>query len=173
MSSLPAKLAKFIHFPWRDKQLLFEAWFRLGVARFSILTIPFTKLAAGWGTPMFETFREEPNDRALAERVKWAVATAHRYTPWKSNCLPQAMTGKRMLQKRGLRSTFYLGLLRISTGEVVAHAWLRCGNVYVTGGSGARYTVVGTFAEAGEPSTNAAMLTTIVSDAFSRLKDEE
>ena len=173
MYSLPVRLAKFVRFPWRDKLLLGEAWLRLGAARFSILTIPFAKLVTSWGAPLYETFREEPRDRALVGRVKWAISTSSRYTPWKSNCLPQAMTGKRMLQKRGLRSTLYLGLLRERSGNVAAHAWLRCGNVFVTGGRGVRFTVVGTFAEMGDSATGAAMPDTEVSEAFAWLKNEK
>jgi len=171
MSSLPVRLAKFICFPRRDKLLFFEAWLRLGLARFLVLALPFPKLAAGWGAPMFETLREPPRDGTFVERVKWAVEIASRYTPWKSNCLPQAITGKRMLQRRGLRSTLYLGLTRDPAGKVTAHAWLRCGNVYVTGGRGLQFTVVGSFAEA-DSATGAAMPLPEVSDAFAWLKNE-
>jgi hypothetical protein len=173
MSSLPVRLAKFVRFPWRDKLLFFEAWLRLGWARFSILTVPFPKLVTSWGAPLHETFREEPRDRALVGRVKWAISTASRYTPWKSNCLPQAMSGKRMLQKRGLRSTLYLGLLRERSGNVAAHAWLRCGNVFVTGGRGVRFTVVGTFAEAEGYAPPSTLPVPEVQAAFARLKNEQ
>jgi hypothetical protein len=167
------KLTKFAHFPWQDKLLLGEAWLRLGAARFSILTVPFAKLSMDWGTPMLETFRESPPDQAYVERVKWAISTASRYTPWKSNCLPQAITGKQMLQKRGLRSTLYFGLLRDRKGEVAAHAWLRCGNMFVTGGRGIAFTVVGTFAEMGDSSTSAGLPAAQVSQAFAWLKNEK
>jgi len=172
MSSLPARLAKLVRLPWQDKLLLGEAWLRLGAARFSILTVSFMKLASGWGTPMFETFREEPPGRPLVGQVKWAISTASSYTPWKSNCLPQAITGKQMLQKRGLRSTLYLGLLRVRNGEVAAHAWLRCGDMYVTGGRGLRFTVVGAFAESGEAATNVVQPAKEISEAFTWLKEQ-
>lgn len=171
MSTLLTWLVKFIRIPWQEKLLFFEAYLRLGLARFGVLTVPFARLASSWGVPMYETFRVPLSDRSLPLRVSRAILRARRYTPWKSNCLPQAMTAKSMLQKRGLRSTLYLGLMLEASGEVTAHAWLRCGDVYVTGGRGARFTVVGTFAESDELAASSTW-PAVANQAFSHLKDE-
>ena len=34
---------------------------------------------------------------------------------------------------------------KIEDGKMVAHAWLRCGEMYVTGGNGAEYAMVDKF----------------------------
>jgi hypothetical protein len=52
-----------------------------------------------------------------------------------------------MLRLRGTESTLYLGVTR---EPVAAHAWLRVGDMHVTGGQDVgRYAVVASFAEAG------------------------
>ena len=49
----------------------------------------------------------------------------------------------------GIPTTLYLGVARDpATTSVQAHAWVRCGSYYVTGGEDReRYAVVSTFAE--------------------------
>ncbi len=145
LSNLPGALALFI-----------EAWVRLGLARFAIKRGTFRNLHTPWGVPMYETFRAPHPDRATAIRISRAIERASRVTPWVSNCLPQAMTAKQMLQKRGLRSTLYLGLATDKNGKILAHAWLRCGAFYVTGGRGQGFTVVGAFAESDDPHAQTA-----------------
>ncbi|MEO1800116.1 MAG: lasso peptide biosynthesis B2 protein, partial [Cyanobacteria bacterium J06629_2] len=70
------------------------------------------------------------------------------YTPWQSKCLVQAIAAKRMLQSRKIVSTLYLGVTRNSHQSLEAHAWLRSGQMYLTGGrEREEFTVVATFAE--------------------------
>ena len=89
-----------------------------------------------------------PEQQAAVERVSWAVQTMSRCTPWKSNCLAQAIAAKRMLQQLEISSTLYLGVVRKGIGGLEAHAWLRSGTVVVTGAQEmGRFTVVSTFAE--------------------------
>lgn len=62
-------------------------------------------------------------------------------TPWESKCLVRALAAQRLLCRRGLSSTLYLGC-GMEEGKMVAHAWLRFGEMYVTGGDGGGYTTV-------------------------------
>jgi hypothetical protein len=78
--------------------------------------------------------------------VGWAVAVAARRTPWRSLCLEQAIAAKMMLRRRGIASTMYLG---VTARPVHAHAWVRIGDLNVTGGSDVdRFAVVAMFADA-------------------------
>jgi hypothetical protein len=106
---------------------------------------------------MYETLRQPLADPHTPRRIARAIERASRVTPWVSNCLPQAITAKQMLQKRGLRSTLYLGLARASAEKVNAHAWLRCGQFFVTGGNGRGFTVVAAFAESDDPAAQNAL----------------
>ena len=61
-------------------------------------------------------------------------------TAWESKCLVRALTAQKLLKQKGIGSTLYLGC-GYAEDKMVAHAWLRCGELYVTGGDGAGYAV--------------------------------
>ncbi len=74
------------------------------------------------------------------------------YGPWQINCLPQAITVKRILRKNKIKSTLYLGLRKsenpANLDALSAHPWLRSGKFYVTGGRGEdTHTVVAAFGD--------------------------
>jgi hypothetical protein len=48
---------------------------------------------------------------------------------------------------RGIDNTLYLGVGRDETKGLVAHAWLRCGELILTGGGREHFMVVGKFSE--------------------------
>jgi hypothetical protein len=82
--------------------------------------------------------------------VGWAVQAASRYTPWSNTCLVQVLAAQRMLRERGIAGAIYIGAVPGdgSSGSVglEAHAWLKCGDLFVTGEAGhTRYTVVSSF----------------------------
>jgi hypothetical protein len=88
-----------------------------------------------------------PAQAQVALRVSWAVRRASSLTPWPSVCLPQAITAKVLLRRYGITSTLYLGAAFNDHQSLLGHAWLRCGPLYVTGGSGhEHYGVVASFA---------------------------
>jgi Transglutaminase-like superfamily len=132
----------------RDWSLLGEAVVCLGVARVMTLLLPFRVVARRLGAPFEEQPCEAPTTPA-AQRVGWALAAASRRTVWRSHCLEQAIAAKMMLRRRGIASTMYVG---VTARPVHAHAWVRVGDVNVTGGTDVeRFAVVATFADA-EPS---------------------
>jgi hypothetical protein len=86
-------------------------------------------------------------ERETVKLVSWAVNTASRHMFWECRCLAQAMTGKWMLDRRGISSTVYLGLAKDKKKMLTAHAWLRSGDMVLTGHSEmGRHTIVSTFA---------------------------
>jgi hypothetical protein len=128
----------------RDGALAAEAVAWLALARVAVVVLPFRVLSRRLGLRKGET----PTTVAaspVSSRVGWAVAAAARRTPWRSKCLEQAIAAKAMLRRRGIESTLYLGVVR---EPVAAHAWLRVGELNVTGGQDvSRYAVVASFAE--------------------------
>ena len=50
----------------------------------------------------------------------------------------------KLLKEAGIHSTLYLGVGK-DEGKMIAHAWLRCGQMYVTGGNGSSYAMVAKF----------------------------
>lgn len=130
-------------------RILLEALFWLGIARLIILSLPFRWVAPYLGQRMTESSLDDlPDNPHQLKQVAWAVNTMSRHTPWQSNCLVRAMAAKRMLQSRKIVSTLYLGVTRSNPKVLEAHAWLRSGSIYLTGGQGHKhFTVVAMFAE--------------------------
>lgn len=128
----------------RDGARVAEAIAYLAVARAAVVVLPFRVVASRLGVRHAETPAAACAD-AASLRVAWAVAAAARRTPWRSECLEQAIAAKAMLRRRGIASTLYLGMAR---EPVAAHAWLRVGDLNVTGGRDVgRYAVVASFAD--------------------------
>ncbi|NLW89862.1 MAG: lasso peptide biosynthesis B2 protein [Clostridiaceae bacterium] len=146
---MSGRLARFMKLSSSDRRLLAEAFFGHAKSRFLILTVPFIKIAEGLGTMNHETAsvtREE--NRQTIYRISWAVRAAAGKTPWASKCLVQVMTAKRMMRKRGIESTVYLGIKRKNGRDMAAHAWIRSGDVYLTQVKGKRaFTVVSVYGD--------------------------
>jgi hypothetical protein len=130
------------------KPVFAEACLLLGFSRLLLWKLSFRSIAGRLGEAGRETkFSNADIDLRKVRQVSIAIRTMSRYTPWKNNCLVQAYAAKLMLNRRKLKSTVYLGVARNESGSMIAHAWLRCGEFYVTGGNGGiKYTVTGKFA---------------------------
>lgn len=131
------KIRTFLRLPLARKLMLAEALMLSGYYRFKMLCMPFPALAKGLGMPEKESPWEE-NCGAKARQVGWAVGAVCRRTPWQSQCLVQALTARKMLQRRGISCTMYMGARRNDQGQAEAHAWLRSGKTFVVGGDGSR-----------------------------------
>lgn len=142
------KLRKLFGLPWRDRVLLAEAALTLAVARLAVLVLPFRWIAPRLGETMADSPAEDQAEPELLRRIGWSVSVASHFLPWTSRCLAEAIAGKAMLQRRGLRSTLYLGLAKDGPADVEAHAWLRCGSRVLTGGQTSDgYAVIASFTE--------------------------
>ena len=134
---------------WAEWGLLLEAGVWLALVRLALLRVPLKRLAPILARPMTaSTHSVDAGTQQMAQRLGWAVRTMSRYMPWDSRCLAQALTVTRMLGRRGIASTLYLGTTRDEANQLQMHAWVRCGSVVLTGGpqSPQIYTVIATFA---------------------------
>jgi hypothetical protein len=100
----------------------------------------------------------DPRARATASEVGWAVTAAAAHTPWETTCLMQGLAAATLLRRRRIDTTLYLGVAGDGTGAdgLSAHAWLRCGDVVLTGARERwRFEPIATFAvlRAGRMST--------------------
>jgi hypothetical protein len=131
---------------FQDFLLFVEAARHALAARVRLKFVPFKKLATSLGEHMKETPREPYPDQALLDRVALATRRSGRYVTVGSRCFVEAITAKKMLEKRGAPSVIYLGV-RKEDDKLHAHAWLRCGDRIVVGDGGLeRFAVVSTFA---------------------------
>jgi len=147
--SLRAAPAKWRRRNRAERYLLLEAFALLGIARLLVLTVPFRWLAISLGKPTAESGnRSVPADLARARLIGQAVRSAANSTPWESVCLPQAVAAQWMLKRRRIAATLYLGVAKDEgkPEKLSAHAWLRCGDLILTGAAGHRqFTVVASF----------------------------
>ncbi len=148
--ALQRKTLSFLRQP-RFTQLWFlPLWMILGLGKAVIFTVSFRRLAPHLGTavgiaPWVPVL--VPAQEVRARQIGRAVQLAARYTPWESNCFPQAVAARVLLRLYRIPYALYLGLMRDpNTGEFKAHAWVAAGRVRVTGGkSFDQFTVVGCF----------------------------
>lgn len=137
------KLLQFHLMPFHVKLMYPEALLLSAYYRFRILHTSFAGLAAHLGTQGHETDHEH-TACALPREIAAVIDCVCRRTPWESKCLVRALSAMAMLKRRSFACTLYMGV-RMNGRKMEAHAWLRCGDLYVTGGTGAAYTITGLF----------------------------
>ena len=147
---LQRKICSFFRQP-RFTQLWFlPVWAMLGISKAAIFIVPFRHLVMYLGEAV-GTKSQVPllssAQQIRAAQISRVVIVAARYTPWDSNCFPQAVVACVLLKIYSVPYALYFGLMRgPESSEFKAHAWVATGRVRVTGGrSFGYYTVVGCF----------------------------
>src|SRR3954454_2221562 len=142
------KVQTFLKLNMKTKLLLIEAFIYLGRARY-LKSIPFSKVVPSLGEQMKETsFTPNSSNKEDLASISQAIHIMSRYTFWESECLVKAIAGMKMLEKRNIESTLYLGTAKDKNEELIAHAWLRSGPFYISGAEVMeRFTVVAKFAK--------------------------
>lgn len=136
LSILCRKTKTFIKFDNKYKFMLLEAFILSGIYKMIILIIPSKKMKRYFGTYNCESSENIENENyKIIRKVGCAVKCVSDFTPWESKCLVQALTAQRMLKRRKIFSTVYLGVTKEGDNKINAHAWLRSGRIFVTGGN--------------------------------------
>lgn len=121
---------------FKMKILLFMSFICLGIMRLLILIIPFKHLVTHMGKEMQESTNIlSEKSQIKAVWVSWAVNVMSKYTPWESKCYVRALTAMFILKILRIPSTLYLGVSKNQSNSLIAHAWLRSGKEYITGGN--------------------------------------
>lgn len=141
------KIRTYLLFDSKTQILLVEAYLYLAWARI-LKFFPFSKVAPLLGEQMHETsLSKEESNRMILKQISQAVNMMSRYTFWESQCLVKAIAAMKMLERRQIESTLYLGTAKDENGKMIAHAWLRSGPFYITGAEVMEgFTVVGKIA---------------------------
>lgn len=121
------------------KLLLFILiWPLLGINRLIILFVPFKRIAPKMGEDMVEvavTYSRRSVHRSKV--IGRLIARASYLTPWESKCFVQALTGIELMWLFNLPYTLYFGIRRDeAAGGLTAHAWVKHGDLFVTGYAG-------------------------------------
>lgn len=154
LSNLVRKTHSFVNLPLFTKLWLLPMWLMLGISKALIFTITFRRLAPHLGQAMGVAPWVpllNPAQQARALQIGRAVRLAARYTPWDSNCFPQAVAARLLLGWYGIPYALCFGVMRDAQSlEMKAHAWVSAGRVAVTGGASfGQFTVVGVFVAPG------------------------
>lgn len=134
---------KYYSIPFRERVLFIKA---IGVSLAVKMVV--VALPMKWYSRYLYSRRTVSNaDEETIKRVTRAVSRCSRYAPWSTKCLVDAITAKLLLQWAGINSTLYLGVHKDKAKKLVAHAWLKCGERFITGRKGfQKFTVVSSFA---------------------------
>jgi hypothetical protein len=140
------KVKRFFSFRPFMRLLLIEALFYLAWARI-LKSMPFSKVAPSLGIQREETsLTHFEQNEVLLKHISRAIRIMSRHTLWESKCLVMAIAGMKMLERRQIESTLYLGTAKDDSGKMIAHAWLRSGSIYISGSEGMEsFTVVEKF----------------------------
>lgn len=123
---------------WSERQLLVEAFCWLDLMRLLVLSVPFQWLLAGLRPCPVPTALAACNTHPSVLLIRHAVQSASGYTPWRSNCSAQALVAYWLLHRRRLPSLLYIGVAQPADQPFTAHAWLRCGELFIAGEAGWR-----------------------------------
>lgn len=134
---------------WPECWLLLEAMAWLSLGRAAILLLRFRRVAGPLGLVQGNAQGDpaaklDPVQGEIAAKIGWAVRTVADRLPG-TTCLAQTLAGAAMLRRRGIPCALSLGIAKNEKG-ITAHAWLRCGDVTLTGANGRdRFTMISTF----------------------------
>lgn len=150
VSAFAKSMGSFVKLPLFMQLWSIPVWFMLGVSKCVVLAVPFRKVAAALGSraglePWIPILSEAQTVRA--QRIGHTVRAVARFTPWDSNCFPQAVTARLLLGLYGIPYALYFGLMRDAESSAMkAHAWVVAGRIRVTGGASFhQYAIVGMY----------------------------
>lgn len=125
--SLPKKL--FIY-----RNLIPKAIWQLSRAHWQVHHSKFKYLSDTLGDPN-KTHAYHPNNTALSQIQNISIVIQKIAPCFKFKCFAQAIAAQRLLKKRNIPSELYLGVNK-NDATLKAHAWLKCGDIFVTGKKG-------------------------------------
>jgi hypothetical protein len=126
---------KFIHLETVDKKLLFQAIIISIFIKILVTFFPLKWYAKILGKEHSDHTEKFFNNNHVIYKISRAMVRCRKVLPWKVTCFIEAITAKILLKKHGIESTLHLGLKK-ENSSMLAHAWLHCGSIYVTGKRG-------------------------------------
>ncbi len=125
---------KFFKLQRAERSFFVRAYFLGVVYGIYVLVFPkriiFKRLGLKGVESEFELLAEQRKIVLLLEKTMRRVV---RFLPLRVKCFARALTAKRILKKHYIPSTIYLGVAKEGSNKLIAHAWLRCGDIIVTG----------------------------------------
>lgn len=128
-----------------EKMVTIKAYIYSFYYRFMVMHIPMKKIYLRLGQKDLESPMEESEENLrIAKLYAFHVNRITEHLPWDAKCFVRALTLKKLLGQKNISCTIYLGIKK-ENNNLSAHAWLRCGLLYLSGGTGHDYTTVGRY----------------------------
>jgi hypothetical protein len=118
----------------------------LAIAGMAVALLPFRYVGSLAARPIH---RSEPAPQARLHkmrRIRWAIISAAARVPWRAMCFQQGLAAQLMLRRRGIPSVLYYGAAQNEKTGLIAHVWVRVGDVDVIGAETAhRFAILAEF----------------------------
>lgn len=112
-----------------------------GIIRLLILSLPFSVWRKYFGSynsncQLCTLSSVEQIEKAL--KIGRTIRISSKYTPWKSNCMVEALLARYFLMRFDIPHVIYFGarLKKSATSHMKAHAWVMTSNTFIVGGRG-------------------------------------
>jgi hypothetical protein len=139
-----ARLSRAANLTREDRRFIAIAVKELTLARLRHATTPIDVI--------FHDLRQRPYETVTAEcaalsptdlrRLSCAIAAAAARVPWRSDCVLQAMGAQRWMRCRLCGGDFFVSVRKDPQGALLSHAWLRRGDLIITGGADLEFEVL-------------------------------
>lgn len=129
-----------------EKGMTISVYYYTAYYRLCLLVLKMTQMEKMMGIRGEESVMEETAENLwMSKIVGFHVNRVTEHLPLKRKCWVRALTARKLLMKKGICTTLYMGVGKDDDGNMIAHAWLRCGQRFVTGGNGDGYAMVAKF----------------------------
>ena len=122
-----------------DYAMMAEALFYLLVSDFLIYLLPM-RWWSGWIGEVRQAADANPvaeHQKQTIRKVRKNVFRANKLLVKSSRCFALSLAIKKMLSRRNISVSLYLGVNKGETGSLKAHAWVKGGEQIIYGGSNA------------------------------------
>ena len=132
-----------------DFKLIFLAFTYSAFIRFLMCFVKFNRYEKLLGTRNHKSpiVQPRPDELVHIDRIQKIIYSVNKYTPWEGKCMVKALSAKWLLASKGIKSTLYFGISPDRNPnkppKLLAHAWLKVGDEFISGRKGhRRYKVV-------------------------------
>lgn len=139
------KFKKYIKLNKQERKILNQTFLWVLISLFLVRIVPlrwFTSLLGEFNNDKIKELK--PSDDIYIKQITKSIKRIKKRVPWRVKCFEEAIAAKKVLQKRKIESTLYLGVDKTKENKLIAHAWLRNGDNFITGKNGyEQFKVVG------------------------------
>lgn len=134
------RIRKFCILDRSEKQLFCESFIFHLFAGLLLKIVLFRRIPGLFSSRQFGT-PAQPEDQSryavsgwqalMIEKIRLAIQRAGWVSPWKNRCLVSSLAGRWMLRRRKIESELSLGVAKDAKGRLLAHAWLKSGDLEI------------------------------------------